>query len=149
MTSPEFSIDVPSQCANCPVVSMLREEYQAIEDSQSTVFGALTSDVLPDRIKKQLRKADPAVTEEFLQAQVPNAMSQFREQASPLFEEFAERKAELQDAANDYTEGCPGRSSMRAKDKLGRMVTIRLCSSPKKQPNDDSFPEPVYIERQA
>lgn len=149
MKSPEFSIDVPSQCENCPTVAKLREEYAAVQQGQEGAFDALSGDNLPEQARQMIKMLEPDVpdemVDELIRSQLPMAMGAMRQQATPFFDQMADKKLALQARADALAEDCPGRSSMRAKDKLGRTVTARICSSPKA----NTGLEAVYIERQA
>jgi hypothetical protein len=113
------------------------------------MFEAFASDTLEGKVKAIMRKIDPSISDEILEEHLRSTLGDMREEAVPIFEGLTEQREVIQEQVDLDTQDCLGPSAMRAADKLGRMVVVRFCTSPRRQLGADPYPypEPVYIER--
>jgi hypothetical protein len=147
MAPSEFSMNIPPQCENCPMIAMYRDEYDMLSNGENAMFETFASDALADKVKNAIHRIDPTISDEAINEQLAVTIESMRQEALPIFDELSERREVIQEQVELDSEGCPGPSAMRAVDKLGRTVVMRFCTSPRKPLDAGPYPEPTSIER--
>lgn len=141
--STEIPLDMQPDCARCPHLCMLGEQLDEVNQQKQNVTAFAQS----PEIEKLIEGSNTVVIGPGFAGMGEDALASMRASAASHLDHLDEHDDQVRKTAAALQNGCPGALAMRAQDRLGRTVTVRICGSPAVETITQGSTESTIIKR--